>query len=84
MLVTPGQYHYMVSIEEMIQNAQDKTALNKIVLCEKHNNEQMEYYCNTCNVRYTFFFILNDYNLQCIVLKCIILLIVYVIKFTHY
>lgn len=50
MLVTPGQYHYMVSIEEMIQNALDKTALHKMVLCEKHNNEQMMYYCNTCNV----------------------------------
>jgi hypothetical protein len=50
MLVTPGQYHYMVSIEEMIQNALDKTALHKMVLCEKHNNEQMVYYCNTCNV----------------------------------
>lgn len=50
MLVTPGQYHYMVSIEEMIQHALDKTALHKMVLCEKHNNEQMVYYCNTCNV----------------------------------
>lgn len=50
MLVTPGQYHYMVSIEEMIKNAQDKTALHKMVLCEKHNNEQMVYYCNNCNV----------------------------------
>ncbi|CAI6349349.1 unnamed protein product [Macrosiphum euphorbiae] len=49
MLVTPGQYHYMVSIDEMIQSAQDKTALHKMVLCEKHNNEQMVYYCNTCN-----------------------------------
>jgi len=52
MLVTPGQYHYMVSIEEIIQNAQDKTALHKMVLCEKHNNEQMVYYCNNCNVSY--------------------------------
>lgn len=52
MLVTPGQYHYMVSIEEMIQSAQDKTALHKMVLCEKHNNEQMVYFCNTCNVSY--------------------------------
>lgn len=50
MLVTPGQYHYMVSIDDMIQNAQDKTAIHKMVLCEKHNNEQMVYYCNTCNV----------------------------------
>lgn len=50
MLVTPGHYHYMVSIEEMIQNSQDKTALHKMVLCEKHNNEQMVYYCSTCNV----------------------------------
>ncbi|MBO8695593.1 hypothetical protein INO35_14565, partial [Staphylococcus aureus] len=49
MLVTPGQYHYMVSIDEMIQSAQDNTALHKMVLCEKHNNEQMVYYCNTCN-----------------------------------
>lgn len=40
----------MVSIEEMIQKAHDKTALHKMVLCEKHNNEQMVYYCNTCNV----------------------------------
>lgn len=52
MLVTPGQYHYMVSIEEMIQSTQDKTALHKMVLCEKHNNEQMVYYCNTCSVSF--------------------------------
>lgn len=50
MLVTPGQYHYMVSIEEIVENAHDKTALHKMVLCEKHNNEQMVYYCNTCSV----------------------------------
>jgi len=61
MLVTPGQYHYMVSIEEMIQHSQDKTALHKMVLCEKHNNEQMVYYCNTCNVSYNCKYLIYAY-----------------------
>lgn len=71
MLVTPGQYHYMVSIDEMIQSAQDKTALHKMVLCEKHNNEQMVYYCNTCNVSY------NSYNCKFDKVSCLYLFLSY-------
>lgn len=63
MLVTPGQYHYMVSIEEIIENTEDKTALHKMVLCEKHNNEQMVYYCNNCNVSTCALIITYNFNI---------------------